>query len=55
MSNQQLLVPILKFLKYETSDEWIEKAANPENLQVILVDHLLCELNVNMCKLSFSD
>ncbi|NQY64679.1 MAG: tRNA-(ms[2]io[6]A)-hydroxylase [Alteromonadaceae bacterium] len=42
--NQQLLTPILQFLKCETPDEWVQKAADPKNLSVILLDHLLCEL-----------
>ena len=34
--NQQLLTPILQFLKCETPDEWVQKAADPKNLSVIL-------------------
>lgn len=44
MSNQALLSPILSFLKCETPDAWIEKAKQPENLPVVLIDHLICEL-----------
>lgn len=53
MNTEQLLEPILSFLKCETPQAWIEKAKQPENLDIILIDHLICELNVNMCKLSF--
>lgn len=39
-----LLAPIINFLKCETPDAWIEKAKQPENLPVVLIDHLICEL-----------
>lgn len=41
---EQLLAPIHNFLKCSTPDSWIEEARKPENLSVILRDHLLCEL-----------
>ncbi|WP_390233321.1 tRNA isopentenyl-2-thiomethyl-A-37 hydroxylase MiaE [Vibrio sp. F74] len=41
---QQLLNPIHLFLQCETPDEWIDVAKKPENLETILLDHLLCEL-----------
>ena len=41
---EQLLKPILSFLKCETPDEWVIEAKKPENLPVILIDHLVCEL-----------
>lgn len=44
MSNQTLLEPILDFLHCQTPDEWIEQAKKPENLEVLLLDHLFCEL-----------
>jgi tRNA-(ms[2]io[6]A)-hydroxylase len=44
MSTQELLSPILSFLECETPQSWIEKAAKPENLPIILLDHLICEL-----------
>lgn len=50
MSTQALLSPILSFLKCETPQAWINKAKAPENLDIILIDHLICELNDNMCK-----
>ena len=39
-----LLAPILGFLHCETPQAWIEKAKQPENLPVVLIDHLICEL-----------
>ncbi|ENS5606216.1 tRNA isopentenyl-2-thiomethyl-A-37 hydroxylase MiaE [Vibrio mimicus] len=44
MMYEQLLAPIHNFLKCSTPDSWIEEARKPENLSVILRDHLLCEL-----------
>ncbi|ENU1228131.1 MULTISPECIES: tRNA isopentenyl-2-thiomethyl-A-37 hydroxylase MiaE [Providencia] len=40
----QLLAPIRQFLQCETPDAWVKKASLPENLPIILKDHLLCEL-----------
>jgi tRNA-(ms[2]io[6]A)-hydroxylase len=45
MSTAELLTPILSFLKCETPQEWIDEAIKPENLNVLLIDHLICELN----------
>ena len=44
MFDKSLLAPIHAFLKCETPDSWIFEAKKPENLRVILTDHLLCEL-----------
>jgi len=44
VSHQQLLAPILNFLQCTTPDAWINEAKKPENLPVILKDHLACEL-----------
>lgn len=44
MSNQELLTPILSFLQCETPEQWLEEAKKPENLPVVLIDHLVCEL-----------
>ena len=41
---QQLLAPIYQFLSCETPDAWIEAAVEPANLQLVLTDHLVCEL-----------
>ena len=44
MKLKELLEPVNAFLQCETPDEWIEEAKKPENLPVILLDHLICEL-----------
>lgn len=44
MSVEQLLEPVHQFLQVVTPDSWITEARKPENLSVILRDHLLCEL-----------
>jgi len=41
---QPLLEPINSFLQCSTPDAWVEEARKPENLKVVLIDHLLCEL-----------
>ncbi|ENM5725100.1 tRNA-(ms[2]io[6]A)-hydroxylase [Vibrio mimicus] len=41
---QQLLEPISRFLQCPTPDEWVSEARKPENLRILLLDHLLCEL-----------
>ncbi|WP_367988556.1 tRNA isopentenyl-2-thiomethyl-A-37 hydroxylase MiaE [Vibrio sp. NTOU-M3] len=41
---QSLLEPINDFLQCSTPDAWVEEARKPENLKVVLIDHLLCEL-----------
>jgi tRNA-(ms[2]io[6]A)-hydroxylase len=46
VSTEQLLSPILSFLKGETPQSWIDEAVKNENLSVLLIDHLVCELNV---------
>jgi tRNA-(ms[2]io[6]A)-hydroxylase len=44
MYNSEFLGPIRSFLQCDTPQAWIEMAAKPENLKVILLDHLVCEL-----------
>lgn len=44
MSTDSLLAPILTFLQCATPDEWIEEAKKPENLNLLLIDHMICEL-----------
>jgi len=44
MPVESLLSPIYSFLKSETPQTWIDEAKKPENLPVILIDHLICEL-----------
>ncbi|OHU86635.1 MULTISPECIES: tRNA isopentenyl-2-thiomethyl-A-37 hydroxylase MiaE [Pseudoalteromonas] len=41
---EELLKPIKTFLGCETPNQWIEEAAKEENLSVVLIDHLICEL-----------
>jgi len=41
---QALLEPINGFLHCSTPDAWVDEARKPENLKVVLIDHLLCEL-----------
>ncbi|QXC58530.1 tRNA isopentenyl-2-thiomethyl-A-37 hydroxylase MiaE [Vibrio mimicus] len=41
---QQLLEPIHQFLQCPTPDAWVSEARRPENLRILLLDHLLCEL-----------
>jgi tRNA-(ms[2]io[6]A)-hydroxylase len=43
----ELLQPIASFLHTETPDEWLEEAIKPENFQVLLIDHLICELKAS--------
>ena len=44
MTTENLLAPIMSFLKCETPQGWIDEAAKKENLSIILIDHLVCEL-----------
>ena len=41
---ENLLAPIQAFLKCETPQAWIDEAIKPENLPILLIDHLICEL-----------
>jgi tRNA 2-(methylsulfanyl)-N6-isopentenyladenosine37 hydroxylase len=44
MSTTKFLAPILSFLTCETPQVWIDEAVKAENLPVLLIDHLVCEL-----------
>lgn len=44
MNYEELLLPVRQFLQCPTPKEWLEEAAKPENLPLILKDHLICEL-----------
>lgn len=44
MPYTELLAPIRSFLQCETPDEWVLEAKKAENLSVLLLDHLICEL-----------
>jgi tRNA-(ms[2]io[6]A)-hydroxylase len=39
-----LLNPINAFLSCPTPQAWLDQAIKPENLSILLIDHLLCEL-----------
>lgn len=41
---EHLLQPINKFLQCHTPNAWLEQATKPENLPVLLRDHMVCEL-----------
>lgn len=41
---QQLLDPIDEFLLCQTPSSWIEEASKPQNLPMLLIDHMICEL-----------
>lgn len=41
---QSLLVPIQRFLACPTPAAWIKRAQDPQQLEVLLTDHLVCEL-----------
>ncbi|NRQ43851.1 tRNA-(ms[2]io[6]A)-hydroxylase [Rheinheimera sp. YQF-2] len=40
----QLLGPVQQFLQCGTPAQWLERAAKPENLALLLQDHMICEL-----------
>ena len=44
MPHSELLAPINNFLLCETPNEWVIEAVKKENLSIILIDHLICEL-----------
>lgn len=44
MPYNHLLEPINTFLNCSTPDAWIDEAIKKENLKVLLIDHLICEL-----------
>jgi tRNA 2-(methylsulfanyl)-N6-isopentenyladenosine37 hydroxylase len=41
---QTLLEPIDAFLQCPTPQAWLDEAIKAENLPILLIDHLLCEL-----------
>jgi tRNA-(ms[2]io[6]A)-hydroxylase len=47
----ELLAPINAFLKCETPESWVDEAKKPENLNVLLRDHLICELKASQSAL----
>lgn len=44
MNYADLLAPVHQFLHCRTPQSWIEEARKPENLTLLLTDHLVCEL-----------
>lgn len=44
MNTEHLLAPIHRFLLCRTPEMWIEEARKPQNLALLLTDHLVCEL-----------
>ena len=44
MDYPQILAPILGFLHCPTPQAWIDEARKPENLPLLLTDHMVCEL-----------
>lgn len=44
MALHSLLTPIHAFLQCETPQSWLDEAARPERLAILLQDHLICEL-----------
>jgi tRNA-(ms[2]io[6]A)-hydroxylase len=43
----ELLKPIASFLHTETPEDWVKEAVKPENFQILLIDHLICELKAS--------
>ena len=44
MDYPQILAPIRDFLHCPTPQAWIDEARKPENLPLLLTDHMVCEL-----------
>ncbi|EXU75492.1 tRNA isopentenyl-2-thiomethyl-A-37 hydroxylase MiaE [Erwinia mallotivora] len=44
MNTDRLLAPVHAFLLCRTPQAWIDEARKPENLPLLLTDHLVCEL-----------
>jgi tRNA-(ms[2]io[6]A)-hydroxylase len=51
MPTDKLLAPINAFLKCETPQAWVDEAKKPENLTLLLTDHLICELKAGQSAL----
>ena len=45
VSSENLLAPIKSFLQCETPQVWVDEAVKKENLTVMLIDYLICDLN----------
>ncbi|MCZ7836807.1 tRNA isopentenyl-2-thiomethyl-A-37 hydroxylase MiaE [Atlantibacter hermannii] len=44
MNTSALLEPVHQFLHCTTPDAWLQQARQPENLPLLLTDHMICEL-----------
>lgn len=44
MDYPQIIAPVLTFLHCPTPQAWLDKARDPQNLPLLLTDHLVCEL-----------
>ena len=44
MDYPQILAPVRHFLHCPTPQAWIDEARKPENLPLLLTDHMVCEL-----------
>ncbi|WP_297205576.1 tRNA isopentenyl-2-thiomethyl-A-37 hydroxylase MiaE [uncultured Pluralibacter sp.] len=44
MDYPQIIAPILTFLQCPTPQAWLDEARDPQNLPLLLTDHLVCEL-----------
>lgn len=44
MDYSQILSPVRQFLHCPTPQAWIDQARDPQNLPLLLTDHLICEL-----------
>ncbi len=44
MNIKTLLQPISEFLQCHTPQAWIDEAVKKDNLPIVLIDHLICEL-----------
>ncbi|MEY8713546.1 tRNA 2-methylthio-N6-isopentenyl adenosine(37) hydroxylase MiaE [Mangrovibacter phragmitis] len=44
MSYPEILAPVLQFLHCTTPEAWLHEARKPENLPLLLTDHMVCEL-----------
>ncbi|MBA6297406.1 tRNA-(ms[2]io[6]A)-hydroxylase [Colwellia sp. MB02u-10] len=53
MTTEKLLAPIKSFLKCETPQAWLDEAAKKENLSILLIDHLICELKAAQSAMFF--
>ncbi|WP_226574592.1 tRNA isopentenyl-2-thiomethyl-A-37 hydroxylase MiaE [Mangrovibacter yixingensis] len=44
MTYPEILAPVLQFLHCTTPEAWLHEARKPENLPLLLTDHMVCEL-----------